>query len=588
MFGIQFKNKFLDLYPKTALSFDLRNPAYFGEDVEVIQESFMFTTSVPMTALNRRLLVNPNRLDNASFLLTNEECSVYCEGIETFRGLLTVRSSTSVSAEVFVKVNTISVLKELLLSELDHDTINLDKMNIPLSYLTNSCFRPELYDFICFPVWNQNFYDEPDTNIFDASSYQNRWTSQGPGGSIIVRNLAIGEKSPITPFLKVSYLLKKMAQTTGFILSNNWQVNRELKNLCAYNNRSIVRYHQDGTFDAFDNLLEFKNHVSKVKSSDYLKNLARLFNLGIYVNFFDKSMDVVPNETLLAQAPRHDWTRRVLSDHTKTEAFNFPSRFGYSTTPSVLPDVTKLTRFPTAAQYSTSPEGLYLNDVNSRYYHAPDDVQGPLIAVELNNFVKISDNDKNVFNSPLQTLPNSRIFMGDMGVCTAPGIKQKGTYKIKDAEESEAGFEDKLLFYRGFADFRDYQGRRLSPNDGSFFPLASSESETITGYRIKTGWDSSVVVNTHTHPQYAPELADYTLSWNGRKGLYARWWAAWHTMLQQKRDVKLTVGLSTKEVRNFNFQHKVRIKNREYLVKRLRVTLTESGVSPSEVELVMV
>jgi hypothetical protein len=581
MFGIQIKNRFLDLLPKTVLSFELRNPAYLGEDIDVIQESFMFTISVPMTAQNKRLLVNPNRLDNAAFFLSDEECCVYCQGIEVFRGLITVRSATSQTAEVFVKVNTISLLKSKSLSQLNHDTVNLSAFNA-IGYLGGSCLSPELRDFVCFPVWNPDYY-QADDFPFRNSNYQNLWGSDPTQDSV----LKIKDKSPVTPFLKVNYLLRKMSQTTGFVLSNNWQVTRELEGLCSYNNRSIVSWNGEGTSYTIDPILDFKNHVSKAKSSEYLKNLARLFNLGVYVNFFNNSLDITPNNTILQQSPRHDWTRRVISDHTKTESLNFPSRFGFANTPSVLPNISKLTRYPNDATLANSPEGLYLNDINNRYYHKPNDIQSELIAVELDNYVKISEDEKNAFNSPLGTLPNSRVFMNTYGVVSAPAIRQKGAYKIQNGEQSEAAFEDRLVFYRGMTDFRDNLGN-INHYSGYFYPLASSEDTTVTGYRIKTGWDSSIVPASQLPPQYVPDEVQHTLNWNGEKGLYNRSWNEWQNMLMLKRDVKLTLGLSIKEIRDFSFQNKIRIANREYLVRRLRVTLTESGLAPTEAELITV
>jgi hypothetical protein len=582
MFGINLQNQFLDLYPKTSLSFELNNPAYLGEDIDVIQNAFMFTVKVPMTGRNRRKLINPDRVDNAAFFLSNESCGVWCEGIEIFRGLLSVRSATPTDAEISITINTIAALKDLLLTELNHDSVDLTQYQDIIGYLSGSCTSPDLRDFVCFPVWNTDFYGTGDEVLFGTGRYQNLW-GQHPTE---ISKLKVHGKSPVTPFLKVSYLLKKMADSTGFSLNNGWQTNRELQQLCTYNNHSIVKWNADGTAYDFDNTLNFKNHVSKTKSSDYLKNLARLFNLGVYVNFFDRTLDIIPNNQILERAAQGDWTHLVISETTKTETINFPTRFSFSSTPSVLPDMSTLNRYPYDAQLTTDPEGLYINSINHRYYHTPaDGQQSQFIAVELENFVQFGISQKNAYTSPLGTLPNCRVFMDNLGVATAPGIKQKGTYKIKDGEESTANFDDKLIFYRGLSDFRLANGQN-NPAFATIQPLASSEDVTVTGYRIKTGWDSSIFPQNQIPPQYQPADVQYTLNWNGEKGIYNQWWAAWHEMLQRKRDVKLTLALSTKQVRGFSFQHKIRISNKEYLVKRLRVTLTENGIAPTEVDLV--
>lgn len=585
MFGIQLNNRFLDLYPKTSLSFELNNSAYLGDDIDVIQNAFMFTVKVPMTDRNRRILINPDRVDNAYYFLTNEECGVWCEGLEVFRGLLSVRSATPKEADISLTVNTLSQLKDLMLSELPHDSFDLTAQSDPLGFLGGSCFSANIRDFICFPIWNPDFYATAEQSVeFSDANYQNLWGSHPSA----VSKLRLANKSSITPFLKISYLLRKMAEATNFSISNSWQIDRELQQLCAYNNHSIAKWTADGTSYILDDKLELKNHVSKTKASDFLKNLSRLFNLGIYVNFFDKSLDIVPNKIILEQSARHDWSKKVVSDKTITESINYPSRFGFAEkTPSVLPDISKMNQYPYPSTLGNDPEGLYINTINRRYYHKPDSIHPEYIATELNNYVQFGSIEKNSYESPLSTLPNARIFINGFGTATAPGIRQKGSYKIQNGEESTASFEDRLLFYRGLADFRTANGA-TNPFFALTYPLASAEDFTVEGYRIKTGWDSSQLSSNITPPQYAPEDVKYSLNWNGSKGLYAQWWATWHEMLQRKRDVKLSIALSTKDIRAFRFQDKVRIQNKEYIVKKLRITLTEFGAATTEAELVTV
>ena len=584
MFGIQLNNTFLDLYSKTALSFELNNPAYLGDDIDVIPNAFMFTIKVPLTGLNRRQLNYPDRVDNADFFLSSEECGVWCEGIEVFRSLLSVRSATPTDAEISLTVNTISQLKDLLLTQLNHDTVDLSAIVDPVSYLSGSCISPDIRDFICFPVWNPDFYETADqTEEFYEKTYQNMWDTDVSS----VSKLKIDSKSPVTPFLKVSYILRKMAESTGFTLNNAWQTNRELSQLCTYNNFSIVKWNTAGTTYTLDATLDLKNHVSKAKCSDYLKSLRTLFNLGIYVNFFDKTLSIVPNSQVLQASARHDWTQKVISETTKTKTLNYPTRFSYATNPSVLPDISKLSRYPSAPALSTDPEGIYTNAIGGRLYHRPEAVQSEYIAVELDNYVKFGNVDKYALESPLSTMPSARVFMNGFGVTTAPGIRTKGAFRIDSAEVSEATFEDRLIFYRGMSDFKTSGGGDNAAY-ANFCPLASSEDNTAVGYRIKTGWDTDIIAGGSIPTAYAPADVEYTLLWNGTKGLYNRWWATWHQMLQVKRDVKVNLALTTKEIRAFSFQDKVRIGNKEYLVKKLRVSLTAEGLAATEADLVTV
>jgi hypothetical protein len=539
-FGINIGGQLLDFYPKTALNFELNNPAYLGDEIDVIQNAFMFTIKVPLTSKNKRLLAHPDRVDNAHLFLKNTECAIYTQGVEVFRGLLSVRSSRQKEAEVSVAINALSALRENQVNQLWQETYPL-AYSILLGYAYATCQYPMDYDFIFHPVFNEGFNTDEKITA-SGKKWQNAVVVNGGNASLGLSKP--DTHSAMTPFFRLDRTLKKIVESQSFSLENNFQTTTETKLLTLYNNRTLINWTSDTEYTAASSILSAR-HLPQVKASEWLKNIARQYNLGIYTNFFDKTVELLPNENILGSPVVIDWSRKQLSEKDISESLNFPTIFNYDENKDGLPAY-RLKKMET-------PE----RDFKAVYMSPPS------VSMHFDPFI----------NAPI----------------SAPKLSQEGSWLYFDVTKNK-DFEPRLMLYRGLAD--NVVEDSGVDNDGNPFnniteirgyPLAACETTDANGAPVKVGWNSTRIPGA---PVANPIPATLALHWSGNKSIFKNYWENWYTLLQNKRDVKTSLGLSLQDIRQFSFKNRISMGNKAYIVKRLRITLTETGIAPTEAELV--
>ena len=565
-FGIKIGDTFLDLYVGTALSFELNNSAYLGDDIDVVQNSFMFKVKVPISNRNKSLLNYPDRADNASKFIAKVACGIYCEGSELYRGTLDVKSGTPVEAEVYVLVNTISVLRDTQMNEL-----KMGSVSYPTDLFTHAlatCLNPEKYNYIFHPVANIGFWNVVNNDFDNRAIVQNNYETSKEGSKTI--SAALRDRCNFTPFLKLDFVLRSIFNDVGFTFINNFQTDDELKLITLFNNVSLINYFDETTSINYSHPtnIVFANFLSQTKVSDFLKRLARLFNLSFETNYFDKTVTLVRNSDILNAQSTDDWTNLVISEPYITEDINFPKKIGSAiASDSVIP--------------------IKILDTSSRLISRNDDTGFTFYNIEDRRIVNvrfteefhdsgISFSETSDFESAITALPTCTTLTQTM-----PIVKQKGvsvaTLPVDNA------FDDHVMLYRGIV---NSGSSNASGDDATYmYPAAITEDTTAYNKPVKRGWDT--YTTPKGNPPHSPAVdINYTLNWRGEKGIYNRFHRGWYEMLMSKRDVKVLLNLSVKQIREFSFSDQKTIKNKSYIVKKLRVILTEQGVQPTEAQLI--
>lgn len=595
MIGIKIKDTFLDIFDRTSIAFELVSPLYFSDDVDVIQGSFSFPVNVPLTTRNRVLLEYPDLIENDSLLLKDEPCEIWSNGNPLFKGLAYVRNGSNYQAEIYILINSLSPLKNIGLNELPLGAADLGATQpLVLQNIKLTTIYPDSFNHIFFPVWNPYFYDDKSSLGFAHDTFQNPWLN----ASHAFTAGTVSDDYIFTPFIKLNYILTKMFESQGFGLSNKWQTTHELRRLVLYNNFSI-------SINGFiAPAVDYTNHVSNTKCSEFLRKLKGLFNLGIFTNYFKQETEIIAAKDLLTMPPKYDWTKVTEHNYTKSQEDNLAEQFCYSDPiNAIVPDLSKVpvvlsSGFPA----DSDVEGLYFDSAHERFiYHKP--INGAIPAVNIHvtiddcfdifsNHPNIdSDNFDlyrmsrrsdilNTYSNGLRTLPSCRVFFG--GTSGVPGyipcINQKGY-----ADNPKVPMEDYLLFFRGVrGDF----GIPWS------YPVASSELTDMTGSNFRVGWAASGI----GAPANTAEPVDskYSLHWKDEDishpdtGLYRAWWGPWIDMLQRAKYVQRRIFLSETDIINFSFKDKVRIANMDYFVQSIRVSLTNDGLQACDVSLVSV
>lgn len=567
MLGIRIDNEFLDLYSNTRLQFELNSPMYLGEDIDIIQGSYSFPATVPLGSKNRRLLKHPDLIDNDEDLLKDEPCQIYVEGMMLFSGLLSVRSAANGQAKVYMIVSPLSQLKDINLNELNLGTDNMGgSVAAILAKAKDTAVNPENYDYIFFPVYNREFfsgnsdYGDP---VDGKGEYQNFWDVDTQAFVIDADN------NIFTPFVKVNHILKTGIEDQGFTFTNNFQKSTELQRLVMYNNYSAVADDKP--------LLDINlaDHVNPDTSfSSFVKRLSRNFCLGLFGDFQDETFELTPLKDIINLPPKWDWTPKASYAYTIEASEDIPGLFKYNEPYDMAPEADKFsesydkidwddetddivsytTPTETKKVYDTTTDTVYI------YVETPITVVGPIVYRRHIGFYEANASRKDKYEAELKTMfmvtRASKFGVGGTS-WFIPGIAQQGG--ILGEKES---FDDRLILYRGMED---------TAND-DLYPFASNN---IYNY------DKDVV-------QIGGNDVNYALMWDRDAGLYNQWWKDWYAVFDRRRILVYKLRLSVKDIINFSFKDRVVIKNMEYYVKKLKISISMKGLEQTEAELIAI
>ncbi|MBK8884540.1 MAG: hypothetical protein IPN67_19940 [Bacteroidales bacterium] len=80
------------------------------------------------------------------------------------------------------------------------------------------------------------------------------------------------------------------------------------------------------------------------------------------------------------------------------------------------------------------------------------------------------------------------------------------------------------------------------------------------------------------------ESAEWSLTWDGNRGIYEKLWKSWLFFLTNRKIVKRKLLLNLSDIVNFQWEKKVRIGNMLYFCNEMKVNFTASPDNKVEVE----
>jgi hypothetical protein len=607
MNGIRISDTYLDLYPNTTFSIELVSPFYLGEDSDIIQGGILLTTAVPMSPRNRRILLYPDVLNNALRFVKNLQSTVMCEGVEMLQGYLEVTEATEKQASIRMVFNELAALKETPLSNLDLGEVPVDSDTL-LQHATDTVFNPDGYNYVFASVHNPSLIEPKEGYDYTWREMQNRFNPS--------QNLM--KVSPATPMLKAKYVLKKAFESQGYSVSNDVLNSRELNWLLLYSATSLYQDSTLGTI-ALDFAAQYKplnRHVSDTIIATWVKNMCRLFSAAPFYNIFDKTVQIQRLDAVINAAPAHDWSSKLLKDYRITESdvdidslkFKAQTLSGINTEDIEVIDFLKyfsLQDFVIAMSQLPQDRSYALRNWDGRYYFSEHQADDAFAQRFIRYFPKDSQslkslktaNNKAAYEAPFDILPTAhtqirRYNSGDTEV-TQGGVPQSvfgymPTAKLQGRAKVDRGDNpnpDALLLHRGM---RLYDGSIHLPS--YILPFSCNETDTPgmthslrINAPVKVGFDTN-----NPPPQYAPTPAQHSLHWAGEDGLYNRFWKQNVDFIREQRSVSFRMALHVVDIRNFRFNQKIAIKGRDYLVKKMKLTLTMQGLRETEIECISI
>lgn len=569
MIGLRYNDEYLDILPNTTLTFEFQNLLFSGSDSSKLPGSYSFPFSLPATQHNRRILQYPERVDNALPFVRELDVDILFQGKVFFSGTLKVQEANSTAYKVYIVVNPVTALKDRRMNELDLGGVReIGNSATMLAHAKTTAQNPLDYDYVFFPVVNDEFLTTATGN--KKSLLQNFY-------NVSSQAFEVADDYPaLMPFARVEYLLEQMMLETGLQFKNEFQTDDELRALCVYNNYSLYA-------GGLATSINLQNHVSKTKASEWLRKLMSDFCLGLFYNHFNRTLRLIPIRDLLGKVAKYDWTDRALSDVTIITGTRGPETFDYKQDGGDAafeaffkgkePLITVVAEFDTFydllsdGTYSFIDGLYYIRCAGGYYYYyqalpaSPFFFAGALLgpAPELTGDVYeclLPPFFDFWHYGGIGTVLHADAPNGCMPQCRIPGTV---TYTPTGGDEvvQSADTPDRLMLYRGM----QYD------KDAAYYPLACS-----------TVWSS--YLNT--------QVGEYSLRLQDSNGIYATWWKAWHTLLRDGKNVTTRLHLSVPDIINFDFEDKVRIGNQEYMVKRLRISISGRGMAPVEADMVSV
>ncbi len=565
-FGIQINGEFLDLQPNSKFQIELRSPAYFAGDEDIIKSSYIQSQELPRTPHNLRLLSHPERLDSADSFLKGIPCSFWWRGIEIYKGYLSVISYLMIQMSIeinpkFAETN----LQDLQLGYFQFGTDGI-------ATATDTLYNPNNYDAIFPQILNPDGSTDVVIEYIEGSFYQNSWRYYAEVNGIPASEY-MDLNARITPQIKVSSAFAKIFQAFGFTTVNNFQITKELKSLLLYNNARLTPSDIVGNF-------KYSEMLPNRKVGDFLKAICRTFNLFLDIDNLKKEVIIEKFDDILNAEPAYDWTDKVIAE-PKREFFldKLPYSLGFKSDGNLMADkATFYQSYPiTQDNYNSpidirSPEGFYQDSYTSlRFWYKKfprtglsigSGITGKLIMRELLDLSPLNyAGDKN-FEFDISPLLGARIYSdidGNDHFAASCNVPNQAGFPLTI---NTAPF--KLFFYRGF----------VTNENGYHYPLASGEKIDYNNKPIQVATGSS-------------EFAQEELKWSGIDGLFERYWRNWWNILLKNEIISVQAALSPTDMQNFRFRHKIKLYNINVLTKRIVFTISDtSDFATADIEFV--
>lgn len=546
MVGIRVYNQWLDTDQGSGFSYTQSSPLFIGGEMDKITAAFSSDIKLPLTQRNKTILDYPDELDNHNRLMVDMSCELYVNGFFLNEGELTVTNVSSDTITVKIVINPYKLLRDIQLEGLDLDSYDFDTVEDIVAHALATATTPMSYNHAFFPVYNPGFIEgtvvTPD---YLFAYFQNPW-------DYLAQTFAEGETSikGVTPFIRLDYLIEKIITRLGFVVDNQFQITDELKQIYLYNNKSLVKGSTWGT------TVNLKHHVPDVLATHLLKWYTKRFCLVNEIDFTTRTWTIRKINDIMDRAETDDWTDKAMEDYSLESDNYTPSRVGDMQ--DSYRDVSTYVEVDSYEDIETTPSDSKIYWVKSRgaYYYKLMSTPFLIITEYVRELrkVRVEVNGNDEFQSEMTALQSKWIELLGAGLfdqfqeATWPGYVDGLT------QGENPGL--RVMMYRGL------MPSRMMPSYD--YPLATNNNYDTFEDQIAG--------------------AEWSLTWDGEKGIYEKLWKNWLFFLTNRKIVKRRLLLNLSDIVNFRWEKKVRIGNMLYFCNEMKVNFTASPDNKVEVE----
>lgn len=591
MIGFYINGGFLDLFPGAKVNFEVNSEIYTTGEPTIVEGSYSFPFTVPLSANNRKLLNFPHLIDNFAPMMADADATFYAGsgqsvGFPLYQGKLFVMDAVEDplagdTAEISFIIKGLAVKKELTFGDVDLGSFALSGIGFSLAdHMTDTTIHPLDYDHVFFPIYNTSIYAiSGGFQVSGSAIYGNYMNAKHKDGQWWFdreTNPRIKKNAVIVPFMRLKSLIEKAVSALGYNLEDKWLVEEELQLICVYNNVSI-----NNLETGYNSIIRYNDHVpAKMKIVDFLKDVCRNFFVGIFLNIDNNTLSLIPYKSLLDQAHKHDWTAKAEGRAYNNQDNNVPGLFKYAvdatdqytnnnyvSTQQLLAGGVTITDYPDAGGVVTVGDGYYRTHRDFAIFVK----DGGYWRIFSHRFAQITTNGGRGKEIEFKCIPmyaNTRSLesTGGFNVITPRveiplnitlDIVTDGVSEITDHTNELSTI--RLTFYRGNRDYTNGQA--------GTWPYANSNA-----------YD----------PTNELETFDYSLLLDGEKGIYNKWAKEWIYFMLNKKVRKQRFLLSISDVLKWKQYDKVRVGSMMYFVKSMRLSFSDKGMDPVECEIVSI
>jgi len=576
---IKIDGQFVDIFPDTKIKYVFNSPA-FGTDLIMGDVSELI--NLPATGKNKAIFSHLHRPDAFDTMNKTYDCEIVSNGVPIIKGTFKLKKA-SLSGFRGNVVGGVAELKDSIsekkLTDIDFGSeITLGANDAQArSYLVSAAQSSyPTYPMVAPPVKNELFLGEDVQEVTSfnsendeaANGFVNKFFSDkfaDLSGDIYHYSEENGVVFIFCPFLYNKYLLDKLFDAYGYSLSGDFYTDSELSTLIIHH----LNCANEALYDTIAPLsVDPADLLPAMGIKDYLKALKNMFCLGYFYNYRQKQFNIEPLKNLLDEDIL-DWTGKaepvdeILSDDDKKDGYKMS--FEWDSNDEIPDDyiksldgytikttVNSIAHLP--ASGNTTGDVRYVRYECAYYLWCKNDsgtLEWQAFSYPYQNMDV--DEGENLLSTKLTPIPSAIIDLTgwDQDLedwvpieYKAPFMKQIGNCPhVNNVMGNE--FDGRLLFYRGIK----------TDSRGYYYPLASADALDIHG--SSTG--------------------NYTLQWDGDKGLYQQWWRDWHEFLDNTKETKWNLHLKLSDVIELDMRKRIRIKNVVYLIKKITVQFPFSG-----------
>lgn len=515
----------------------LKNPLFQNK----MEGSYVYNLKLPFTDRNKKIINYAHRLDSFNSIPTPKIQCLF-NGQNLFEGpYIYTGGKGEISGHVALDMgNFLYYSQKKYLDEIDYGSKSFVDIAAALTYFNSIVdkFYPEV-DFVLPMIQGHitdSFLPAGTTGYFEKDNI-NHWDNIGSSYTVD----SSGDKGIISPQLFLQLVLKKIFQSTGYSFNDLFfATDNEFSKLILFNifnaNNGIPDIDGRPGYDSSVLNLQYNQHVPHTLISDLISGLQNLLNVRFFFNHINKQATAKDALDILSATDYIDITEKVISGHElelqQNRGFNLKQN----------PDNTD-EKYKLFVEQESNYEKMYGGTVDTI-------ADLPVKYMGYNRYYVIAEEEFYLWNPVSETWS-----VGSSPFHTFFFVPEK-EYTIESSISSLAiaGGLAGNEFGNAAIDYRDISSRLL------FYK----------GLR-------------NNYPAGSANFNGKTLT-HDLGILYKTRWLRYIDFILNSKIIKFQVMLSAKDVSHFDFSKKYRIDGFNYLVKEIKVPITESAILPAKFE----